>query len=656
MLSVVYGGSGALGSSIVKKFISSGWKVISIDIKANSEATENVLVKPNQNLEHQGAEVAQQMHNLGVQANSVDSILCVAGGWAGGNASDKGRFSEFYRGMYQPIDLLFCYFGKYCFKISEKEWIFAVYGCPGITECHTWNDRVWIGKSGRSSPSQESGKRWQVTLDTPMNRSAMPGADFSSWTPLEELSNKILDWSSGKLEFESGSLVQVITKDSKTSFFSQVEEDPVQHKTNICEYCLQNPVNVTGSSPKEGIKQKATPNKNNHADFLSTDSLEMSYYSDSDEQSEGETKHSPGKRKSTPSKLEPFIEIALPDPHHGSAAKELKRKLEDSSSDWESSDIPNFKTSTRGGGSTKQSRAKKSGKENNSQDKASKKSEKDSQKTKLNMPATSFSGSSDLSELEIADYGESDYSDYNVSAAESDDFEENIDEYASSDSSFGGGTKGKRKSSSKPKKGAKSKPDAHASADKGKKKGNVVSKAATKPALLAKSKLSTPTVSKATKSDTLTARSPLKKILVSPKKPALSISLSKSPLKTVPKLTVKPKIPLGTTKATVTATATVTSTAAIKPVASTTSTVSSLTLKSTTGTSKSTVTSNAITSGTKVVGKVPSTGLKPTLAGKQSGSLSGMMQPSVRRVGLSRKSGAAGSKTGLHSYLFSNNN
>ena len=56
-----------------------------------------------------------------------------------------------------------------------------------------------------------------VTLDTPMNRSAMPDADRSTWTPLTAVADRVLEWSSNTNLPPTGSLVSFITKDGKTT-------------------------------------------------------------------------------------------------------------------------------------------------------------------------------------------------------------------------------------------------------------------------------------------------------------------------------------------------------------------------------------------------------------------------------------------------------
>ncbi|KAF9985481.1 hypothetical protein BGZ79_005436, partial [Entomortierella chlamydospora] len=84
---VVYGGSGALGRAIVSTFIKKQWAVTSIDFFANQEATTNVLLEKSDSLEEQGKRVVDAI------PGPIDAIVCVAGGWAGGNAASNELFS-----------------------------------------------------------------------------------------------------------------------------------------------------------------------------------------------------------------------------------------------------------------------------------------------------------------------------------------------------------------------------------------------------------------------------------------------------------------------------------------------------------------------------------------------------------------------------------
>ncbi len=56
-----------------------------------------------------------------------------------------------------------------------------------------------------------------ITLDTPMNRKWMPKADTSTWTSLDFVADLLHSWAVTPADRPaSGSLVQLVTKDSKT--------------------------------------------------------------------------------------------------------------------------------------------------------------------------------------------------------------------------------------------------------------------------------------------------------------------------------------------------------------------------------------------------------------------------------------------------------
>lgn len=55
-----------------------------------------------------------------------------------------------------------------------------------------------------------------ATIDTPMNRKYMADADFSSWTKVDDIAAKILEWSSAPASSRppSGHLLTVLTQNS----------------------------------------------------------------------------------------------------------------------------------------------------------------------------------------------------------------------------------------------------------------------------------------------------------------------------------------------------------------------------------------------------------------------------------------------------------
>nr|CAD7259207.1 unnamed protein product [Timema shepardi] len=84
----IYGGKGALGAACVSHFKTQNWWVGSIDIKENDNADANILVKHEETWVEQEVSVLSQVGAL-LQGEKVDAVICVAGGWAGGNAASK---------------------------------------------------------------------------------------------------------------------------------------------------------------------------------------------------------------------------------------------------------------------------------------------------------------------------------------------------------------------------------------------------------------------------------------------------------------------------------------------------------------------------------------------------------------------------------------
>lgn len=85
---LVIGGQGNLGKSLIQKF-KKNWITISLDVYANKEAKENILLKDN---------VSEELKKI-LQNEKLDSILNVAGGWKGGNLKSKD-FEESVELMY----------------------------------------------------------------------------------------------------------------------------------------------------------------------------------------------------------------------------------------------------------------------------------------------------------------------------------------------------------------------------------------------------------------------------------------------------------------------------------------------------------------------------------------------------------------------------
>ncbi|XP_060935221.1 quinoid dihydropteridine reductase a [Limanda limanda] len=224
---IVYGGRGALGSKCVRLFKSKGWWVASIDMAANEEASENVIVKMSECFAEQAGQVTADMSQL-LGEQKVDAILCVAGGWAGGKCSSKD--------LYKNSDLMW---KQSVWTSTISSHLAALHLKPGGLLTLAGAKASLSGTGGmvgygmakaavhqlcQSLADENSGMPkgsaavaiLPVTLDTPMNRKFMPDADFSSWTPLEFIAEMFFNWATDVKRPASGSLMQLLTSAGET--------------------------------------------------------------------------------------------------------------------------------------------------------------------------------------------------------------------------------------------------------------------------------------------------------------------------------------------------------------------------------------------------------------------------------------------------------
>ncbi|XP_015906841.1 dihydropteridine reductase [Parasteatoda tepidariorum] len=224
---LVYGGKGALGSTIISHFKACNWWVGSIDLSSNEEAHANVVVKPSESWTEQESEVISGVSKI-LNNEKVDAVICVAGGWAGGNAASKDLVKNSDL-MWKQSVWTSVISAKLASEHLKEGGVLtltgakaALEGTPGMIgygmakgAVHHLVQSLAAPKSGLPDGATTLAIL-PVTLDTPMNRKFMPDADFSTWTPLTFVAELLLNWARGSNCPKSGSLVQLITKDSVT--------------------------------------------------------------------------------------------------------------------------------------------------------------------------------------------------------------------------------------------------------------------------------------------------------------------------------------------------------------------------------------------------------------------------------------------------------
>ncbi|EDW17319.1 dihydropteridine reductase [Drosophila mojavensis] len=222
----IYGGKGALGSACVDHFKAKDFWVGSIDLSENDKADISIVVPRDSSWEEQESSVVSQVGES-LAGQKLDAVICVAGGWAGGNAKkDLAKNADL---MWRQSVWSSCISATLAAHHLKTGGLLALTGAkpalagtPGMIGYGM--AKAAVHQLTRSLAGENSGlpdnalvvSILPVTLDTPMNRKWMPKADFSSWTPVTEVAELFEKWTQSKDRPKSGSLLQLITKNGIT--------------------------------------------------------------------------------------------------------------------------------------------------------------------------------------------------------------------------------------------------------------------------------------------------------------------------------------------------------------------------------------------------------------------------------------------------------
>jgi len=220
---LIYGGKGALGAALVNFFKNKAFWIASVDFAQNDEADHNVVLQQNLGLEAQA-----NLVKAGIPEGTVfDGIICVAGGWAGGNAGSADFLKNADLMLQQSVWSSYIA-SSLAASILKPEGVLVLTGAQpalkptpgmiayGVAKAAVHHLVKSIGDTKGGLPA--GGKAYgilPVTLDTPMNRKWMKYDE--SWTPLVDVAELVNGWLEQKELPPNGSLVQVITKGGVTS-------------------------------------------------------------------------------------------------------------------------------------------------------------------------------------------------------------------------------------------------------------------------------------------------------------------------------------------------------------------------------------------------------------------------------------------------------
>jgi dihydropteridine reductase len=193
----------------------------------NEVADANILVNRDADFVTQETEVVNKVKEA-LNDNKLDAVICVAGGWAGGNASkDLAKNTDLMikqsvwsSVISASVASQFLKDGGVLTLTGAKPALSATPSMIGYGMAKAAVHQLTKSLAAKDSGLPENSlviSILPITLDTPMNRKWMPKADFSTWTPLEFVADLFHSWIQNPSNRPAnGSLLQLVTKDSKT--------------------------------------------------------------------------------------------------------------------------------------------------------------------------------------------------------------------------------------------------------------------------------------------------------------------------------------------------------------------------------------------------------------------------------------------------------
>eukprot|EP01064_Diplonema_japonicum_P022884 TRINITY_DN3313_c0_g1_i1.p1 TRINITY_DN3313_c0_g1~~TRINITY_DN3313_c0_g1_i1.p1 ORF type:complete len:251 (+),score=80.26 TRINITY_DN3313_c0_g1_i1:53-754(+) len=225
---VVYGGSGALGREVVKRFTAEKWNVVNVDLVWSGTAEKEVVVMNGAWKDMESDVLSGVARALG--GAKLDAVVNVAGGWAGGNIASS-EMVDSAELMWKQSVCSSVIAGQIAAQHMGSKGLLVLPGAAAAAEGGT-SFMIGYGMAKaavhhliQSLAQSDSGLVpnttvvgvLPTTIDTPMNRSGMPDADFTSWTPCDAIADTIFNWTSetpsngGLYKFDTAANVTKVT-------------------------------------------------------------------------------------------------------------------------------------------------------------------------------------------------------------------------------------------------------------------------------------------------------------------------------------------------------------------------------------------------------------------------------------------------------------
>ena len=168
--------------------------------------------------------------DLQQESRFLDAVICVAGGWRGGNAASENFITGCDDVIKQSIwsSLISAQVSSKYLKPSGLLVLSGAAASCGPTPYMMGYGmaKAAVHQLTKSLAAEKSGLPEGAnvaclligTLDTELNRKGMPKADFSKWTSLDYIADLLYRWTDDESSrVASGSLVELKTVDGQTS-------------------------------------------------------------------------------------------------------------------------------------------------------------------------------------------------------------------------------------------------------------------------------------------------------------------------------------------------------------------------------------------------------------------------------------------------------
>lgn len=163
-------------------------------MNTNDQADANVIVSRDGTWVEQETNVLTQVKST-LNDEKLDAIICVAGGWAGGNSGkDLAKNSDMMwkqsvwtSAISAALSAQYLKAGGFLSLTGAKAALTGTPGMIGYGMAKAAVHQLTKSLAGKDSGMPDNSSVvaiLPITLDTPMNRKWMPDADFTTWTPL----------------------------------------------------------------------------------------------------------------------------------------------------------------------------------------------------------------------------------------------------------------------------------------------------------------------------------------------------------------------------------------------------------------------------------------------------------------------------------------